>query len=315
MRALPLLAAGSMLLACGERIPEESRVVVQIAEKSFTLGEFEQFIERSTRQDEPFLAGDVLAALFEQFIEEKLLLTAADEAGVRAEPTAVERRLSVLERSPEEPSDSGGRERLARVVATQLRIEALVKAEVLDELSVGDEEIASHFDENRAYYERPETVTVSQILVEDLAEAEAIHAELQKDASRFEALAQQSSQGPEAARGGLMGSFRRGELPPPLESAVFSLRVGRISEVVSTDFGHHIFQLHDKTEAEPLELDAVRDAIRVQLLRERSEQELERYVESLKSRYPVTVHREHLSFAFLGWEDDVTANMNTEDRP
>jgi parvulin-like peptidyl-prolyl isomerase len=127
--------------------------------------------------------------------------------------------------------------------------------------------------------------------------------QLQANASLFEDLAVEHSQGPEASRGGLLGSFGRGELPASLEQAVFALRKGRLSEVVATDFGFHIFKLHDKADAEPLSLDDVRDTIRVDLLRDKSESELARYIEELKQTYPVTVHREHLSFAFLEWED------------
>ena len=63
-----------------------------------------------------------------------------------------------------------------------------------------------------------------------------------------------------------------------------------------------------------LSLDDVRDTIRVGLLRKKSEAELARYLEELEQTYPVTLHREHLSFAFL--EHGGGAAMGTtEDSP
>ena len=96
---------------------------------------------------------------------------------------------------------------------------------------------------------------------------------------------------------------------------MFALRKGRISDDVATDFGFHIFKLHEKTDAELLSLDDVRDTIRVELLRDKSATELSRYIEGLKQTYTVTVHREHLSFAFLEWEDGNAAGAPTEESP
>ena len=203
---------------------------------------------------------------------------------------------------------------MASVLERQLRIEKLVETELFDELEVTDAEVEAHYQANESLFQRPETVTISQILVEDEPLAIELRQRLAANASIFETLAEEQSIGPEASRGGLLGSFGRGELPPSFEEVVFSLRKGRISDVVETDFGFHIFKLHEKTDAEPLSLDDVRDTIRVELLRAKSEAELARYIEQLKKTYPVTVHREHLSFAFLEWEDG-KAGAATEESP
>lgn len=303
-------------LACVSReVPRSERVVVDIGGRAITVGEFDRFVESSVNQDEPFLAGDVMEALFEQFIEEQLLLKAADEAGVRADPRAVARRLETFEDAQATGSELSSNSAMASVLERQVRIEKLVEAQVLDDLEVSDAEVEAHFEANRALYERPETVSISQILVEEREQAEELRAQLRSEPDRFAELAEEHSIGPEADRGGLLGSFARGELPPSFEEAVFSLREGRLSDVIATDFGFHIFQLHEKTEGAPLSLDDVRDTIRVDLLRKKSEAELARYLEELKQTYPVTVHREHLSFAFLEWEDGREALEAMEDSP
>lgn len=307
MKHTVLLAIG--LAGCvSHEVPRNERVVVEIAGDAVTVGEFDRFVASSLHQDEPFLAADVMEAMFEQFIEERLLLRAADDAGVRADPKSVARRLEVVEKAQMAKTQGATGPVMALVLERQLRIERLVETELFDSLDVSDAEVEEHYEANAALFQRPETVTISQILVEDEPAANEILQQLEADPSRFEDLAAEHSVGPEAGQGGLLGTFARGELPPSLEEAAFSLEIGRrgrpaLSGVVATDFGYHIFKLDEKEAAEPLSLDDVRDAIRVDLLRKKSETELARYIEELKQTYPVTVHREHLSFAFLEWED------------
>jgi protein-disulfide isomerase len=53
-------------------------------------------------------------------------------------------------------------------------------------------------------------------------------------------LAQQNSDCPSAPEGGELGRFTRGELVPEFESAMFTLAVGQVSNVVETPFGYHV---------------------------------------------------------------------------
>ncbi len=289
--------------------------MVEIAGDAITVGEFDRFVESSAHEEEPFLAADVMEALFEQFIEEKLLLRAADDAGLSADPKSLARRLEVIEKAQIAKSSVSSQEAMAAVLERQLRIEKLVEVELFDGLEVTDAEVEAHFEANRALFERPETVLISQILVEDEPQANEILQQLKANPALFEKLAEEHSKGPESSRSGLLGTFGRGELPPSFEMAVFALREGRISGVVATEFGYHIFKLHEKTESELLSLQDARDTIRVRLLRDKSEAELSRYIEELKQTYPVRVHREHLSFAFLEWEDANAAGALPEESP
>ena len=304
---LVILGLG-LSFGCGKEVPLEERVVVEIADDAVTVGEFEHFVESSVQQDEPFLAGDVMEALFEQFIEERLLLKAAEDAGIRAEPDAVGTRLDSIARVEAASSAE-------TVVTNQIRIEMLVEDAVFGHLSVSDEEVGTHFEANQAFFERPETVKVSQILIDDEGLANTIATEFGGRTTRFEELAKEHSVGPEASRGGHLGSFARGELPPSLETTIFSLRPGRVSAVVATDFGFHIFLVHEKVAAAQLSLDEARDFIRLELMRKKSDRALALYIEELKNTYPVTVHREHLSFAFLEWEESKTAGAPLEESP
>jgi peptidyl-prolyl cis-trans isomerase C len=286
-------------------------VILDIAGESVFLDEFDEYVATSAHHDTSFLPADVTAGLFEQFIEERLLLRAAEDAGITVDAAEVgSRRSAIADQSGATSNEAA----LTKSIENQLLISHLFQ-EVVSRIEILDEEIETHYDSNRDFYKRPESVTVSEILVDEPALAASLREDLTRAPDRFEEVARQSSQSPEAARGGRLGSFARGELPPSIESVVFELKPGAISEVISTDFGYHVFRVHERREEESLPIEAVRDLIRLELVRQRSDTASESFLDELKQRYPVTVHREHLSFAIADWEsapEDAEGSISEE---
>jgi parvulin-like peptidyl-prolyl isomerase len=309
--------AVSTLVSCAKEPSRGTRVVLDVAGRQVTMEELERFVRASVQQESPVVSPEVMAALFEEFVEEQLLLRAADDSGVEADPEALADRVEALRKSeraseatgtpgPPPPADD---ESVKQNVEKQLRIERLVATEVLSGITVSDEEIADYFERNREDFVRPETVDVSQILVEDEDEAQELRRTLVSGKTSLEELARERSQGPEAASGGHLGAFAPGELPASFESRVFALKPGEFSEVVSTDFGYHLFRVNRREGEKPLSLEDAKEAIRVRLLREKSDVAMERYLDELERRYPLTVHQERLSFAVVGRGAKEALNM------
>ncbi|HSF16564.1 MAG TPA: peptidyl-prolyl cis-trans isomerase [Vicinamibacteria bacterium] len=296
-----ILSLVCLFSACEWRVPREKAVVLDVAGRTVTLQELESFVGLSVQQDTQVVSDDLMAAFFEQMIEEQLLLKAADDAGIVPDREKVAHKLEALRRlepAPAVPSHLDD-DALKGSIERQARIEQLVETNVLSALSVSDEEVAKYFEEHAEDFARPETVDVSQILVDDAELATELRWRLLGEPGAFEELARENSLGPEAVDGGHLGTFSPGELPESFETEVFSLAPGKLSDVVTTDFGFHIFRVNARREAEALLLDDVEDVIRVELLRLKSDEAMERYLAELKRRYPVKVFQENLGFAFL----------------
>jgi parvulin-like peptidyl-prolyl isomerase len=298
---LGAVAAAAVWLACGESIPEDP-VILEIGERAVSYSQFESYIEKAVEDQAPLTQGELKAQLLDQFIEEQLLLAAADDEGIRVAPQELEalsRKVSVPVDGDEAPVSPGRRPGATVDFEGHIRVRKLMEEKVLNRVSVDESEIAFHYEQNSTYYKQPEAVDVSQILVETEEDAVRIQEELQAGPRRFAELAREFSLGPEASRDGQMGTFRRGELPPDFEEVVFSLRKGRLSDIVKTDFGYHIFRVNDLRPARDLSLEDVEDAIRVELLRRKSDEALSIYLDELRSTYPVKVHTDQLDFPYV----------------
>lgn len=82
-------------------------------------------------------------------------------------------------------------------------------------------------------------IRASHILVDTLKQATTIREKL-AEGVEFAELARIHSLCPSKAQGGDLGQFSPGRMVQPFEEAVFKLKVGEISEPVSTHFGYHV---------------------------------------------------------------------------
>ncbi len=86
----------------------------------------------------------------------------------------------------------------------------------------------------------------------------------------FGELAKEYSEDGSASAGGVLGFFSRGRMVKPFENAVFSLKEGELSKVVSTEFGFHIIKLEKIRPAGVTPLEKVRDEINSIIMKDKS---------------------------------------------
>jgi peptidyl-prolyl cis-trans isomerase SurA len=183
----------------------------------------------------------------------------------------------------------------------ELEKSQLVNREVRGRVSVSPAEIERYYEANREEFRANERVTVRDILfrVEPLdseAEVERIRRKAEEvlalavTGRDFAALAKQFSEGPGAERGGLLGTFPRGELDGPLDRAAFALPPGGVSEVIRGDRGFHILRVDKFEPAGYRALDEVREQVREVLAQKAVEQRFQEWIsKDLRERHNVEV--------------------------
>lgn len=247
----PLLIALAATTCSG---PPPDPVVLEVEQQVVRRSDFERHLAALEARGGITLTPEVRRGLFDTFIEERLLVIEARKRGLLAKGA--------------EPADE------QRAVADLL-------AKAVTSPPVSDEDVAAFYKEHAAELATPEKVTLRQILVATENEARDARRRLARSPKDFEALARQTSKGPEAASGGLMGTFSRGELPAELEAAAFALPAGGTSDIVGTSLGYHVLRVEARTEASPARLEDVQGRIRTRLTSERSDKAVRQFVADL----------------------------------
>ncbi|MEO8499280.1 MAG: peptidylprolyl isomerase [Vicinamibacteria bacterium] len=180
--------------------------------RSAFLKELEPLAKNGTDTSDPAMR----ASAFGRFVEERVVAIAAFRAGFKG---ANQNRADA-----------------ERWLASMLAPEA-----------VSEREARGYYEAHPEIAKVEESVTIREILLGTLQDARDVVRILGSDRNAFELLARTRSHSPQARGGGLLGSFRRGELPLEIENAVFSLSPGQVSAIVTTSFGYHVLRLESKT--------------------------------------------------------------------
>lgn len=101
-----------------------------------------------------------------------------------------------------------------------------------------------------------------------------------KAGESFEQLAQSVSECQEWQ----LGWFRRGQMVPAFEDAVFALKPGQISDIILTEYGYHIARLYDRQPERRLPFEEVRTKIAEHLKQERQQERLFELIDQLKEK-------------------------------
>lgn len=155
------------------------------------------------------------------------------------------------------------------------------------EVEVGEGALEAFFAENTGYYDEPETVEVSHILLDTEEEATTVLG-LLKDGGDLVALASEWSLDPgTASQGGYLGSIPRGMTVPEFEEMAFSLAAGEYG-VTESSFGWHVIMVHAKNEAKKAVFAEVASLVE-QDYRGTKALDMESYLQQLEQEFDVQV--------------------------
>jgi peptidyl-prolyl cis-trans isomerase SurA len=264
---LPSFAGEPVLVDRVLAIVDEEAILLSDLDRAVDLHQLDrQYQELPEVSVTPELREEILQSL----IESKLVIAAAKQADLTVEEDEITRRVD--ERIDELVKQYGSREALAREMTrsglttddfrsrygNQLRDQQYLhlvigrfirpKVEVLS--NEVEEYYLAHLDEMPA---EPDSVTIADILIRVQPAADA-RREVQRkialaqDALRagedFAEVARRFDESPNAQRGGQLGVVRTGDLfDKTLETTVFGLAVGAVSQPVVSSRGVHIVKV------------------------------------------------------------------------
>lgn len=150
--------------------------------------------------------------------------------------------------------------------------------DLIIKMQVTEEDAKKFYEENAANFQGDEKRRASHILIafnsassqqakdEAKKRAEQILLDLKKNPTKFSEIAKKNSQDPGSAeKGGDLGVFGRGAMVKPFEDAVYSMKLGQISDLVLSDFGYHIIKLTEVV-GQSQSFDTLKGQIRAELM-------------------------------------------------
>ncbi len=278
---LLVLAIGAFAGACEKaQEPGEIEVVAKINDVEITKDEFYDYLIQQNGQE-------VLDAL----ILEKMVTMEVESQDVEISDEAIQEEMDVMiesyggEDAFQEALVYYGftEESVKKNIRLNLGIEALMEPYI----ELTDEEVLEYFIQNKQEFDTSEQVNASHILVDTEEEANDIIAQLNDGGDFAELAAEHSKDASNAAQGGALGFFGRGQMVGPFEEAAFSMEPGDISEPVQTDFGFHIIKVEDKTESEEAKLEDVSEEIEGILRDEKMSSAYSVWYEEVQQKYEV----------------------------
>ncbi|MGH9582612.1 MAG: peptidylprolyl isomerase, partial [Bryobacteraceae bacterium] len=131
----------------------------------------------------------------------------------------------------------------------------VIGAEVARHINFTDQEIQNYYDTHKKEFIKEEKVYLSEILISTqgkdaagVAAAKKKAEQVAEDASkgeRFSDLARDNSDAATAKSGGVLGGYKKGELAPVFEKAVWDLPKGSVTQPIKIATGFEILKVDD----------------------------------------------------------------------
>jgi parvulin-like peptidyl-prolyl isomerase len=286
------------LPACGNQDRLPSQILLRVDGRTVSLERFQRDFEQILpgdralpKEEEQALRRSYLA----QRIDHELLLAEAAKLHLNVSLQTVQQAMD----SHRESYPPGEFDRMLvdkglttedwqRMLNEELLVEKVFDRVVRDKATVSEADIEAYFAAHRQSFIRPERVRARQITVNDESEGRRILERL-RQGMPFQEAARRFSISPDAEQGGELGIFARGEMPEAFDLAVFDLPAGRISELIKSEYGYHIFLVEEHLPALKPDLKTVREEIIAILRRQKEEKVYQNWLQNLRQEASIEV--------------------------
>src|SRR3989304_9621980 len=225
----PVLLLGLLFFSCGKNdtgkpagdeagVSPDVRVVATVNGDPITLAEFlERFVRAGLKLDSD-VESSVKVDFLNRLIERKMLLREAQRKRIKVSLQEINSKIESFrsEQGKDVKEVLAGLgvdyEKWKADIWENLMVEKLLSREVDRHVSISAPEVRRYYQAHAGEFEKPEQEGARQMVVSTEAEAKKV-LELLKVQPDFAKVAREKSTAPEAASGGDLGYFAKGEMP------------------------------------------------------------------------------------------------------
>ena len=286
-------------------------IVAKVNADVITLGTLEKKVaklllqkEYSGSVDQELIKNDLMKAVLEELIIEKLKIHEAKKIGMVVSDEDIQKKLDEIYKTNNITyeqfksmleNDGSSLDAYKELISDQIYISRIVQMQLSATTPVGEKSARNYYRKNKKDFFVSAKIELSQImLVKDKGSSSK---EIQllkikadeifqfiKDGDKFSNLARKFSDDVTAHSGGKIGVVSRGAMLPELENAAFDLREGEVSRLVETVNGFHIIKCDSFIPGHAKDYKSVRPEIERILSFRSREKKYEKWIKGLKEK-------------------------------
>jgi peptidyl-prolyl cis-trans isomerase SurA len=201
---------------------------------------------------------------------------------------------------------------LRRNLERTMLVQQVTRVEIMDKISINDEEARAYYDQHRNEFTSPTEITLREILIEvptsdrgvNVAQDDEARTKAEEIRKRllagepFPRLAGEESAASSKANGGLIGPIHSDELAPQLRDLLTPMNVGDITSVLRTQRGYQILKLESRTDSKVKTFEEARGDIANRIGDQKLRGEREKYLDRLREQATITWRNTELQKAY-----------------
>ena len=191
-------------------------------------------------------------------------------------------------------------DQLRDVTRRGMQAKKIVDAEVTTKIAVQDADVDAFYKQNIDRFKQGDTVHASHIYFKVAPDAQPSEKNQKRAAATeilkqlrggadFAKVASENSDDATAAKGGDLGFFGKGDLPPDFEKVAFSLKPGTMSGVVELQTGLHIIKVHERRGPRTAPLTEVRGNVKEFLENGQRQTKLDALLGQIKAKSKIEI--------------------------
>ncbi len=290
-----ILVLAVTIIGCGFFGQSEREAAIIVGSRYITVDELNEdlaFISAemgvTTQHQDP-----VRDQFIEQIIDRYLILEYGKEQGIKLSKKELE---AAIENARDGYTENTFKDALLRECVdlkqwqNQLSRQCLVK-KIIDSIIEGVnppsyQEIKEYYETNKDQFYSPKMVNFRQIVTRTKEAAEQLLKRIH-DGEDMGPLAKENSIAPEAENGGEVGWVSIGQLDESMEKVLFSIQPGKVSSVVETPYGYHVFEVLELKPAGAQKLPDVITQIESRLLDQKREDLCRQKLKELRTHFRI----------------------------
>jgi peptidyl-prolyl cis-trans isomerase C len=274
-----------------------------ITQKDFDR-EFNRIKMQADRRQQPLddsTISKIKDRILETLINRELLYQASLEKNIVLDDSEIDLNLEKIKQRLD--PDKSFAQALAEIQVTEaefrneikkaMLIQKLMEQEVYNKISISEKETRVFYDNNPQFFQTPEQIRASHILIKvdthaDDTQRMAAKKKIEEIRSRldkgedFAELAKEFSDCPSGKNGGDLGFFDRTKMVKPFSDAAFSLKIGEISGIVETQFGYHIIKVTEQKPKTKMNYEDVKERIHQTMRHQKIQEATRSFIDQLK---------------------------------